>query len=206
MTNTEKSAFKALMLDMARLHPREDMGEEVLRVYWRALSDCELEDVSRAVHVLERTSKWLPKPSGIHAEMSRYRMANRDTSGPEAEPYVPSPAEIDAQRTRERADPAVRVAATLKAAWAERQEAVAGGMSLDDAAAGFELVLRDVLPCRAHYRCDDCRDMGLVTFRQAGYSIDRPCSCPAGDKFKAMAKAADDARRWIVKRALEQVA
>ena len=65
-----------------------------LAFYWLALIDCELEDVARAVHVLARTSKWLPKPVDILGEMSRQRMSNRDTSGPEAEPYVPSPAEI----------------------------------------------------------------------------------------------------------------
>jgi len=192
---SEKPVFRTLLEDMARPY-RDDMSKPLLRVYWRALEDCPLEDVQRAVHQLERTSKWLPKPADIRDEITRHRMATRDTRGEDAVLLEPSPADIRAQRQQEQADPAVKLAQALKLAWAERDDAVAHGLSLDDAAEGFARVLRELMPPQTADPPCSCHH-GLRGFRTV--SFETPCGCSLGAKWRAMAQEMDDKRRWIVK-------
>ncbi len=211
MTDADKRAFRSLMLDMARPHPQfEDMrkpklNNPLMRIYYRALEDDSLEDVTRAVHALERTSKWLPKPAELRDEITRYRLAHRDT-GESGEAYVPSPFEVGRQRRREQADPAVKTAAALQQAWTDRGEAVANGLSIKDADRGFATVLRELLPQKANDPpCAKCID-GLVGFTQGPYRLDAPCVCPAGDKWKQQAMEATRDRRWTALKALEGAA
>ena len=88
------------------------------------------------------------------------------------------------------------MAQALRAAWAERSEAVQNGLSLDDAAAGFAVVLREMMPPKTSVSCSKCHH-GLVGFRTLRH--EHPCSCPLGDQWRAMAEDQEASRGWIVK-------
>ena len=133
----------------------------------------------------------------------RHEVATRDTQGAVGDPAPQIPADVEAQRRRERADPAVRTAAALRQAWTDRCEAVSEGLDETAADVGFAAVLREMLPPKANDPwCVACVD-GLVAGWQAGYRLDRPCVCQAGDQWREKAIAADEARRWTVRKVLE---
>ena len=205
MTDADQRAFAAVMATLSETYQRE-VSPAQMGTYFHALRDRTIDEVQRAVETLIKTSKWLlPKPAEIRESITRHQLATRDTRGPMPEPVALLPGEVERRRQQERSDPVVKASVAMQQAWQERCEAVKNGLPAADADVVIAQLWRELMPRGREldwtHRCGDCRDSGLVRFEQAGYTMHRPCTCPAGERWRPLAEVIDAGRSRVARSA-----